>query len=260
MEVPIKVNVHAWKVRINGLPTRWNISRRGIDIPSILCPLCETGVESSKHLFFKCSVVLELFFGRVCIGWDVVTWSLERLDISWNFFEEGEIPGDGFGNLTKLLHLDISYNNFNGSIPSQLFQLTNLRYLDMGYNYLEGKLGPEVGSFRKLTTLRLDRNRFQGPIPAQLFELESLQELDLANNKLGGGISPEIGRLTNLTFLRLSYNQFTGPIPSSMQNLSKLYYLSLTDNMLAGEIPTSLFKIRTLTGLAIGGKGSKLIE
>nr|GEU49352.1 RNA-directed DNA polymerase, eukaryota [Tanacetum cinerariifolium] len=27
-EVPIKVNVYAWKVRINGLPTRWNISRR----------------------------------------------------------------------------------------------------------------------------------------------------------------------------------------------------------------------------------------
>nr|GEU64428.1 RNA-directed DNA polymerase, eukaryota [Tanacetum cinerariifolium] len=47
-EVSIKVNVHAWKVRINGLPNRWNISHRGIDIPSILCPLCETGVESSK--------------------------------------------------------------------------------------------------------------------------------------------------------------------------------------------------------------------
>ncbi|GKE58184.1 leucine-rich repeat-containing protein [Tanacetum coccineum] len=49
--------------------------------------------------------------------------SLEWLDISRNFFEEGEIPGDGFGNLTKLLHLDMSWNNFNGSIPSQLFQL-----------------------------------------------------------------------------------------------------------------------------------------
>nr|GEY62050.1 RNA-directed DNA polymerase, eukaryota [Tanacetum cinerariifolium] len=68
-EVPIKVNVHAWKVRINGLPTRWNISRRGIDIPSILCPLCETGVESSKHLFFNCSVVRAIF-RRVCIWWD----------------------------------------------------------------------------------------------------------------------------------------------------------------------------------------------
>ncbi|GKE61598.1 leucine-rich repeat-containing protein, partial [Tanacetum coccineum] len=109
--------------------------------------------------------------------------SLKELDISYNCFE-GDIPGDGFGNLTKLLHLEMWGNNFNGSIPSQLFQLTNLRYLDISDNYLEGKLGPEVGSFRKLTTLRLDGNRFQGPIPAQLFALESLQDLDLRYNKL----------------------------------------------------------------------------
>ncbi|GKD73564.1 leucine-rich repeat-containing protein, partial [Tanacetum coccineum] len=123
--------------------------------------------------------------------------SLERLVISYNYFE-GEIPGDGFGNLTKLLHLDMRWNNFNGSIPSQLFQLTNLRFLDISDNYLEGKLGPELGSFQKLTTLWLSNNRFQGPIPAQLFALESLQDLDLSNNKLGGGISPEIGKLRNL--------------------------------------------------------------
>ncbi|GJW13201.1 hypothetical protein Tco_0017334 [Tanacetum coccineum] len=30
--IPIKVNVHAWKVRLDCLPTRLNISRRGIDI------------------------------------------------------------------------------------------------------------------------------------------------------------------------------------------------------------------------------------
>ncbi|GJZ43629.1 leucine-rich repeat-containing protein [Tanacetum coccineum] len=200
---------------------------------------------------------------RVPISSDILTplfhiRSLEWLDVSANSYE-GQIPGDGFGNLTKLLHLDISYNNFNGSIPSQLFQLTNLRYLDMSDNNLEGRLGPELGSFRKLTTLRLGGNRFQGPIPAQLFALESLQDLDLRYNKLGGGISPEIGRLTNLTFLDLSSNQFTGPIPSSMQNLSKLEYLWFEDNMLAGEIPTSLFNIRTLKGLHIGGEGSKLI-
>nr|GEZ43590.1 hypothetical protein [Tanacetum cinerariifolium] len=29
-EVPIKVNIHAWKVSLDGLPTRWNISRRDI--------------------------------------------------------------------------------------------------------------------------------------------------------------------------------------------------------------------------------------
>ncbi|GKD32457.1 leucine-rich repeat-containing protein [Tanacetum coccineum] len=250
-----------------------------------------TGSVTELHLSY---VAAPIDFEIVPISSDILTplfhiRSLEWLDVSANSYE-GQIPGDGFGNLTKLLHLDISWNNFNGSIPSQLFQLTNLRYLDisdnnfngsipsqlfqltnlryldisdnnfngsipsqlfqltnlryldMGYNYLEGKLGPELGSFRKLTTLRLGDNRFQGPIPAQLFELESLQELDLAINKLGGGISPEIG-----------------PIPSSMQNLSKLWSLYLEDNMLTGEIPTSLFKIRTLKGLAIGGKGSKLI-
>nr|GEZ88003.1 RNA-directed DNA polymerase, eukaryota [Tanacetum cinerariifolium] len=83
-EVPIKVNVHAWKVRINGLPTRWNISRRSIDIPSILCHLCETSVESSKHLFFSCSVVRAIFW-RVFIWWDVSYMALDSFDewISW---------------------------------------------------------------------------------------------------------------------------------------------------------------------------------
>ncbi|GKB22800.1 hypothetical protein Tco_0862201, partial [Tanacetum coccineum] len=33
--VPIKVNVHVWKVKIDSLPTRFNISRRGMDIESI---------------------------------------------------------------------------------------------------------------------------------------------------------------------------------------------------------------------------------
>ncbi|GKC59046.1 RNA-directed DNA polymerase, eukaryota, reverse transcriptase zinc-binding domain protein [Tanacetum coccineum] len=38
--VPIKVDVHAWKVKLDYLPTRLNISCRGMDIESILCPMC----------------------------------------------------------------------------------------------------------------------------------------------------------------------------------------------------------------------------
>nr|GFA42822.1 RNA-directed DNA polymerase, eukaryota, reverse transcriptase zinc-binding domain protein [Tanacetum cinerariifolium] len=40
-EVLIKIKVHAWKVIHDCLPTRFNISRRGIEIESILCPMCE---------------------------------------------------------------------------------------------------------------------------------------------------------------------------------------------------------------------------
>nr|GEW01059.1 RNA-directed DNA polymerase, eukaryota [Tanacetum cinerariifolium] len=37
--VPIKVNVHAWRVCLDKFPTRANLSLRGMDIPSIACPL-----------------------------------------------------------------------------------------------------------------------------------------------------------------------------------------------------------------------------
>nr|GFA91436.1 RNA-directed DNA polymerase, eukaryota [Tanacetum cinerariifolium] len=60
-EVPIKINVHAWKVKLDCLPTRLNISRRGMDIDSILCSMCDKAVESSRHLFFNCPVSKEAF-------------------------------------------------------------------------------------------------------------------------------------------------------------------------------------------------------
>nr|GEW60008.1 RNA-directed DNA polymerase, eukaryota [Tanacetum cinerariifolium] len=41
--VPIKVNVHAWRVCLDKLPTRANLSLRGMDIPSIACPFVASG-------------------------------------------------------------------------------------------------------------------------------------------------------------------------------------------------------------------------
>nr|GEZ94542.1 RNA-directed DNA polymerase, eukaryota [Tanacetum cinerariifolium] len=65
--VPIKVNVLTWKIKIAALPTRLNISRRGINIDSILCPICDCGVEFSSHLYFSCSlarqVASKIFYG-----------------------------------------------------------------------------------------------------------------------------------------------------------------------------------------------------
>ncbi|GJZ00465.1 RNA-directed DNA polymerase, eukaryota, reverse transcriptase zinc-binding domain protein [Tanacetum coccineum] len=59
--VPIKVNVHAWKVRLDCLPTRLNISRRGMHIDSILCPICDKAVEYARHIFFACHIAREVF-------------------------------------------------------------------------------------------------------------------------------------------------------------------------------------------------------
>ncbi|GJY39222.1 RNA-directed DNA polymerase, eukaryota, reverse transcriptase zinc-binding domain protein [Tanacetum coccineum] len=56
-EVPIKVNIHAWKVLNDYLPTRFNLSRRGLEIGSINCPICNCMAESARHLFFSCELV-----------------------------------------------------------------------------------------------------------------------------------------------------------------------------------------------------------
>nr|GEU35357.1 RNA-directed DNA polymerase, eukaryota, reverse transcriptase zinc-binding domain protein [Tanacetum cinerariifolium] len=58
--VPIKVNVLAWKIKMDVLPTRLNISRRGIDIHSISCPICDCGVESLELLFFRCNLTRQI--------------------------------------------------------------------------------------------------------------------------------------------------------------------------------------------------------
>nr|GEV36151.1 hypothetical protein [Tanacetum cinerariifolium] len=68
--VPIKVNIHAWKVRLDCLPTRLNISRRGLKIDSILCPTCDIVVESTRHIFFTCHLAREIFRKITC-WWDV---------------------------------------------------------------------------------------------------------------------------------------------------------------------------------------------
>nr|GEW28263.1 RNA-directed DNA polymerase, eukaryota, reverse transcriptase zinc-binding domain protein [Tanacetum cinerariifolium] len=69
-EVPIKLNVLAWKVKLVALPSRLNISRRGMDINNIICPTCDGDVESSRQIFFACHVAKNSF-RKICLWWNV---------------------------------------------------------------------------------------------------------------------------------------------------------------------------------------------
>ncbi|GJU35124.1 RNA-directed DNA polymerase, eukaryota, reverse transcriptase zinc-binding domain protein [Tanacetum coccineum] len=68
--LPIKVNIIAWKVKMKALPVHFNLSRRGIDIGSITCPVCEREVETTCHLFFKCSIIRQIV-RKISSWWDV---------------------------------------------------------------------------------------------------------------------------------------------------------------------------------------------
>ncbi|GJU78445.1 RNA-directed DNA polymerase, eukaryota, reverse transcriptase zinc-binding domain protein [Tanacetum coccineum] len=55
--VPNKVNIMVWRMALDRLPTRVNLDARGLDIPSVLCPICEECSESTAHFFFSvCSL------------------------------------------------------------------------------------------------------------------------------------------------------------------------------------------------------------
>ncbi|GJW13273.1 RNA-directed DNA polymerase, eukaryota, partial [Tanacetum coccineum] len=49
--IPIKVNVFAWKLHLDRLPTRLNLVNRGVQVLSTLCPICRAAHEDASHIF-----------------------------------------------------------------------------------------------------------------------------------------------------------------------------------------------------------------
>ncbi|PWA44436.1 RNA-directed DNA polymerase, eukaryota [Artemisia annua] len=98
--VPIKVNIIAWKIKIDALLTRFNISRRGIEIDSIACPICNSGVDSTSHLFFQCSLAnLKAVFEGVFYG---LWWSIWIFRNKLLFDKEAPTQAMIFDNIVSI--------------------------------------------------------------------------------------------------------------------------------------------------------------
>nr|GEV78219.1 RNA-directed DNA polymerase, eukaryota [Tanacetum cinerariifolium] len=80
--IPIKINIFAWRVRLDRLPTICNLLNRCVIMESSLCPLCGLVPEDSLHVFFWCDLA-KTNFHRICRWWD-----LHWVDVSsfaeWN--------------------------------------------------------------------------------------------------------------------------------------------------------------------------------
>jgi len=148
----------------------------------------------------------------------------------------GSIPSE----LWKLTNLEIIYlydNNLSGSIPSDISNLTNLRELYLHENDFTGSIPLEIGGLTNLTSLYLNDNNLSGSIPSVIGNLESIEKLKLNKNDFTGSIPLEIGNLTNLTSLYLNDNNLSGSIPSEIGGLTNLSQLFLHDNQLTNNIP-----------------------
>ena len=172
-----------------------------------------------------------------------------ELDLSENELN-GTIPSE-LGSLTNLETLRLSDNQLRGTIPPELGNLTSLEVLNLFENRLSGTIPSELGNLSNLGALALFNNNLRGTIPSDLAKLNNLRWLLFWGNQLDGSIPPELGRLTNLEWLYLSDNRLSGTIPSELGNLINLERLILWGNQLSGAIPSELDHLTNLTDLAL---------
>ncbi|GJU24286.1 RNA-directed DNA polymerase, eukaryota, reverse transcriptase zinc-binding domain protein [Tanacetum coccineum] len=59
--IPNKIKVFLWRLSLNKLPSRVTLDLKGIDVGSLLCPICHEDVESVNHIFFSCEMAKALW-------------------------------------------------------------------------------------------------------------------------------------------------------------------------------------------------------
>nr|XP_048322337.1 receptor-like protein EIX2 [Ziziphus jujuba var. spinosa] len=219
-------------------------------------------IESEWVPPFQLSV---LKLGSCRLGASFPSWlqtqsELFRLDIS-NSGISDYIP-DWFSNLTPKLRylnlscnsikgilpnfplkfdiypiIDLSSNQFHGSIPTSLDNATALFLSNNTFTNLKPFLCAEQ-SYRPTALLDLSNNMLSGSLPDCWMHWSELIVLNLENNKLSGNIPSSMGSLYQISTLRLSNNDISGILPSSLKNCTGLQLLDVGQNNLNGEIPT----------------------
>ncbi|GMI78350.1 hypothetical protein like AT2G34930 [Hibiscus trionum] len=146
---------------------------------------------------------------------------------------QGSIPW----RLENIRTLDLSANNFTGSIPAEVGQ-GNIRYLALADNQLFGRIPFSLCQEKsELLLLDLSGNNLFGTIPTIFRNCRSLVYLNFGSNNLNGGIPGELQDARGLRFLDISRNQFDGPFPSAVHKLENIMVLNMGNNKFSGNIP-----------------------
>ncbi|XP_027098106.2 receptor-like protein EIX2 [Coffea arabica] len=157
--------------------------------------------------------------------------SLVHLDLSSNHF----------CNASSLTYLDLSFNNLQGSIPSEIGQLINLTYLDLSHNNVQGSIPSEIRPLSKLTNLSLSGNSLNGTIPTNLGQLTKLQAFDVGYNSVTGVLSEDhFAKLRELKSLGLSVNSLALNVSSSWVPPFQLHEIRMGSIIVGPRFPAWL--------------------
>ncbi|KAF3955016.1 hypothetical protein CMV_019716 [Castanea mollissima] len=123
--------------------------------------------------------------------------------------------------MTSLKHLDLSYNNFNSSIPNWLYSFSHLEFLNLAHNNLQGTISSAIGNLTSAISIDLSENELGGKLPRSLGNLCNLREITLSSNKWSQEISEILESLSGclsdrLEILDLSYSQLHGQLTDEL--------------------------------------------
>ncbi|KAL4196311.1 hypothetical protein AMTRI_Chr04g182510 [Amborella trichopoda] len=160
-------------------------------------------------------------------------------------------------NLQQLAILDLSENNFEGSIPSCFHKSSawvngsrstirastdahvglESEYVEVVNFYKRNEYGYSGIVLSVVTGIDLSLNHLSGPIPMEIGILKGLIVLNISNNHLNGTIPDSFAKLSQIEVLDLSHNMLKGRIPSDLGSLTFLSQFSVAYNDLEGAVP-----------------------
>ena len=222
-----------WSQAINKLPSLVHLNLYGCGLPPFTTGSLFHANSSAPLVFLDLS-------NNYLINSSIYPWlfnfstTLVHLDLSSNDLN-GSIP-DAFGNMISLAYLNLRDCAFEGEIPFAFGGMSALEYLDISGHGLHGEIPDTFGNMTSLAYLALSSNQLQGGIPDAVGDLASLTYLELFGNQLKA-LPKTFGR--SLVHVDISSNQMKGSIPDTFGNMVSLEELSLSHNQLEGEIPKS---------------------
>ncbi|KAK1421332.1 hypothetical protein QVD17_23582 [Tagetes erecta] len=202
---------------------------------------------------------------------------LKSLNLAFNYLESSYLPPEIGMFASTLTYLNLSGSSFSGHLPSEILHLSKLVSLDLSYNQFDSippqflnKLFKNITQLRELslryikifstlpsnlssslTSLDLSGTQLHGELSDDVFNLPNLQKLDLSLNIALTGSLPKVNRSRDipLKLLDLLQTGITGDIPASIANLRSLEVLKLYDCNLTGFLPRFLGNLSRLVTL-----------
>jgi hypothetical protein len=139
-------------------------------------------------------------------------------------------------------------NGLTGSIPYELFLVSELQELAFPNNLVGGPLPELFGSnATNLEILNVESNRLAGTIPDGFLSNSPLSIANLEDNLLTGPLPPNLGNTTTLTELNVGINGLSGSLPAELGDYVNLSVLTLDNNIFTGVIPASLDLLTNLS-------------